>query len=81
MNHLQSALVIPAVIGIQGKAYVSFPQQWGINPEFAGLLLARAYAVTYHKQRVLAVLGILGVCIIVLQVVCPHVHFCHWLHV
>ena len=42
----------------------------------AGLLLARAYAVTDHKRVVLAVLGLLGVCIIVPDLVCAHVHVC-----
>ena len=39
----------------------------------AGLLLARAYAVTDHKRLVLALLCILGVCTIVPDVVCAHV--------
>ena len=38
-----------------------------------GLLLARAYAVTDHKQLVLVVLGILGICPIGVELVCAHV--------
>ena len=41
----------------------------GIDPVFVGLLLARAYAVTDHKRLVLALLGILGVCTIVINLV------------
>ena len=48
------------------------------NAESVGLLLLRAYAVTDHKRLVLAVLGILGVCVIVPDVVCAHVHFFDW---
>ena len=41
----------------------------------AGLLLLRAYAVTDHKRLALAVLGVLGVCAILMNLVCTHVHF------
>ena len=38
----------------------------------AGLLLARAYAVTDHKRLVLAILSILGICAVVTELVCTH---------
>ena len=40
----------------------------------AGLLLARAYAISDHKRLVLAVLGILGCCAIVPLLVCSHIY-------
>jgi hypothetical protein len=39
----------------------------------AGLLLLRAYAIASHKRLVLAVLGALGGCAVVMQLVCSHV--------
>ena len=74
--HLGDALIIPPIIGVQGKAYLSSTMKW--QPESVGLLLARAYAIADHKRLVLAVLGILGVCSIGPELVCAHGHFCNW---
>jgi hypothetical protein len=40
---------------------------------YAGLLLLRAYAITDHKRLVLAVLGALCGCAIVMYLVCSRV--------
>lgn len=37
---------------------------------YAGLLLARTYAICDHKKLVLVVLGVLGCCAIIPLVVC-----------
>jgi hypothetical protein len=37
---------------------------------YAGLLLLRAYAIANHKRLVLAVLGSLGGCVVVMDLVC-----------
>jgi hypothetical protein len=40
---------------------------------YAGLLLLRAYAIANHKMLVLAVLGALGGCAVVMALVCSRV--------
>ena len=76
--HFQDALSILPLIGVQGRASPFFDVESSIDPESVGLLLLRTYAVTDHKRSVLVVLGILGVCTIVLDLVCAHVHFYDW---
>ena len=75
MFHFTEVLTIPAIVGIQGKAYL-FLGNKVITLVSAGLLLLRAYAVTDHKRLVLSVLGILGICAIGPELVCTH--FCDW---
>ena len=61
---------------MQGKAFLLLKNE--VMTLFAGLLLLRAYAVTDHKRSVLVVLGILGTCAIVLNLVRTHAHVCNW---
>ena len=68
------AIFFPALVGIQGKAFLLLTNE--VMTLSAGLLLLRAYAVTDHKRSVLAVLGILGTCAIVPELVRTHAHFC-----
>ena len=73
MTHLSETVDILALIGVQGNVILAF-QQWNIEPtDHAGLLFARAYAITDHKRLVLVVLGILDGCAIVPSIVCVHV--------
>ena len=67
MAHFYDALFIPALVGIQGKAFLLPDNE--VMTLSAGLLLLRAYAITDHKRLVLAVLGILGTCAIVMNLV------------
>ena len=41
---------------------------------YAGLMLARTYAISTHKKPVLAALGVLGCCAIIALLVCSHSH-------
>ena len=72
MSRFIDALIIPAIIGIQGKAYL-FLNNKVITLVSVALLLLRAYAVTDHKRLVLSVLGILSVCAIGPELVCTRV--------
>ena len=72
MAHFANALFIPALIGIQGKTFLLLENE--VATLSAGFLLLRAYAVTDHKQSVLAVLGILGTCNIAPDLVRTHAH-------
>ena len=60
------------LIGIQGndKLYDGDNDTSLIYTECAGLLLARTYAISNHKKLVLAILGALGMCAIILTLVC-----------
>ena len=74
MSHFTDALSILAIVGIQGKASLLLDNE--VTTLCLGLLLVRTYAVTDHKRLVLALLGSLGVCIIVPDLVRAHVHLC-----
>ena len=76
MAHSYDALFIPNLVGIQGKAFLLLENE--VMTLSAGLLLLRAYAITDHKRSVLVVLGILGTCTIVPELVCTHAHVCDW---
>ena len=71
IDHFQFALFIPALVGIQGRASLLLENE--LLTVSAGLLLARAYAVTDHKRLVLAILGVLGICTIVMDLVCTFI--------
>ena len=77
MSHFVDALSIIPLIGVQGKHLRVFSATEVITVP-VGLLLARAYAVTDHKQLVLSVLDILGIGAIGPALVCTQVHFCDW---
>ena len=70
IDHFGFSLLILPLIGVQGRE--SLPLNNELLTVSLGLLLGRAYAVTDHKRLVLAVLSILGICAIVLALVCTH---------
>jgi hypothetical protein len=60
MTHLADTLGLMPTVGIQGDTSLFLQRSITDVTGHAGLLLARAYAITDHKKLVLVILGILG---------------------
>ena len=67
---ITSVMLFPCYLSLAFKVSHLFIPTMKIDCVSAGLLLARAYAVTDHKRLVVTVLGILGICSLVLVLVC-----------